>query len=43
LSPRRERLIAELADLEDAREAGRLDDAAYEQRRAQINEELRLD
>jgi len=43
LSPRRQRLIAELADLEDARDAGRVDEAAYEQRRAQIYEELRLD
>jgi len=42
-SPRRQRLIAELADLEDARDAGRVDEAAYEQRRAQIYEELRLD
>lgn len=41
--PRRRRLLEELADLEDAHEEGRLDEADYEQRRAQIYESLRSD
>jgi hypothetical protein len=39
--PEARRLLAELADLEDAREAGDLEDAAYEQRRAELYEALR--
>jgi hypothetical protein len=33
--------LAELADLEDALEAGQVDEVAYERRRAEIYEELR--
>jgi len=39
--PEARRLLAELADLEDAREAGDIEDAAYEQRRAELYEALR--
>jgi hypothetical protein len=42
-SPQRQRLIEELADLEDAHEEGRLDDVGYVQRRAQLYEALRSD
>ncbi len=41
LTPEQRRLIEELADLEDARQEGRVDKAGYEQRRAQIYEALR--
>jgi hypothetical protein len=43
LSPEQQRLIEELADLEDAREEGRVGESAYEQRRAEIHEALRSD
>jgi hypothetical protein len=42
-SPERQRLLQELAELEDAREEGRLDDGSYEQRRDQIYRFLRSD
>jgi hypothetical protein len=42
-SPRRRRLLEELADLEDAHEEGRLDEADYERQRARIYEALRSD
>jgi hypothetical protein len=42
-SPERRRLIEELADLEDAREGGRLDEEVYELRRGQIYQALRWD
>lgn len=42
-SPRRRRLLEGLADLEDAREEGRLDEADYERQRARLYEALRSD
>lgn len=39
--PQYQRLIEELADLEDAHEEGRLDEADYEDQRARLYEELR--
>ena len=42
-SPGRRRLLEELADLEDAHEEGHLDEADYEQQRAQLYDALRTD
>ena len=39
--PQSRRLLADLADLEDAREAGEIDEAAYERRRGEIYEVLK--
>lgn len=39
--PKARRLLAELADLEEAREAGEVDEAAYERRRGEIYEALK--
>jgi hypothetical protein len=40
-NPQARRLLADLAALEDAYEAGQVDDAAYQQRRAELYEALR--
>lgn len=39
--PKAQKLLAELADLEDAFEAGQVDEAAYERRRAEIYEMIK--
>ena len=41
VEPRARRLVAELADLEEAREAGELDQLSYERQRAETYEAIR--